>query len=147
MVVLEVLARCQDFISAQRLHSLLVAEDLRISLSTVYRALRELETADSVDVVRDDVGERLYRLRPEDGHRHYLICRSCGRSWPVDSEDVEQWAERIAADHGFAAVEHTVELTGVCGDCQPASDEGESLSCHPDSGRRTPAHRARSYAS
>ncbi|GAB2972190.1 hypothetical protein GCM10023080_040300 [Streptomyces pseudoechinosporeus] len=83
----------------------------------MYRALRELEASGGVDVVQVAAGERLYRRQPADGHRHYLICRSCGRSRPVGSEVVEEWAGQIAADSGFSAVEHTVELTGVCADC------------------------------
>nr|WP_206440794.1 Fur family transcriptional regulator [Streptomyces scabichelini] len=108
---------CQDFVSAQDLHAQLTADGSRIGLTTVYRALRELEASGGVDVVQVAAGERLYRRRPADGHRHYLICRSCGRSRPVDSEVVEEWAGQIAADSGFTAVEHTVELTGVCADC------------------------------
>jgi Fur family ferric uptake transcriptional regulator len=38
---------------------------------------------------------------------------------------VEEWAGRIASDTGYAAVEHTVELTGICTACQPSGDEGE----------------------
>jgi Fur family transcriptional regulator, ferric uptake regulator len=141
--VLSVLTGCQDFVSAQELHALLTAADVPIGLTTVYRALRDLEAAGGVDVVRDDAGERLYRRRPADGHRHYLICRACGRSRPVDSEAVERWADRIGSDTGFAAVEHTVELTGICADCQPATDEAEPLPC-----RWEPAQgRARSRAS
>jgi Fur family transcriptional regulator, ferric uptake regulator len=32
---------------------------------------------------------------------------------------VEEWADRITAATGFAAVEHTVELSGMRTDCQP----------------------------
>jgi Fur family ferric uptake transcriptional regulator len=123
--VMRVLASCQDFVSAQELHGRLVADAQSIGLTTVYRALRELEAAGGVDVVRDDAGGRLYRQRPADGHRHYLICRCCGSSRPVDSEVVEQWADRIAAETGFAAVQHTVELTGLCADCHTTTGEGE----------------------
>jgi Fur family ferric uptake transcriptional regulator len=137
--VRQILAGCQDFVSAQELHALVTAGGHAVGLTTVYRALRELELGGSVDVVRDAAGGRLYRLRPADGHRHYLICRDCGRSRPVDSEVVERWAGRIAADAGFAAVEHTVELTGVCADCLPRADprppfgdEGEETPCHWD---------------
>ncbi|MFF4144808.1 Fur family transcriptional regulator [Streptomyces sp. NPDC001698] len=147
MAVTRTLASCQDFVSAQELYALLVAGDHAIGLTTVYRALRELEADGGVDVVRDEAGGRLYRLRPADGHRHYLMCRDCGRSRPVDSDVVEEWAGRIAADTGFAAVEHTVELTGVCTDCLPSmdggrssSDEGEEPPCHWD---RTPDPRGR----
>jgi Fur family ferric uptake transcriptional regulator len=130
--VTRALAGCQDFVSAQELYALVLADGHAIGLTTVYRALRELEADGNVDVVRDETGGRLYRLRPADGHRHYLMCRDCGRSRPVDSEVVEQWASRIAADTGFAAVEHTVELTGVCAECRPSGDEGEEPPCHWD---------------
>ncbi|MBC2904783.1 transcriptional repressor [Streptomyces cupreus] len=120
--LLEALANCHDFISAQDLHARMTAEGTRIGLTTVYRGLRDLEAADAVDVIQASAGERLYRWRPGDSHRHYLICRACGSSRPVDSEVVEEWAGRIASDSGFAAVEHTVELTGVCAGCQPATE-------------------------
>ncbi|MFF0435665.1 Fur family transcriptional regulator [Streptomyces sp. NPDC004327] len=133
------LAGCQDFVSARELYDLLLKSDQTIGLTTVYRALRDLETDGRVDVVRDETNGRLYRLRPADGHRHYLMCRACGSSRPVDSDIVEEWAGRIAADTGFAAVEHIVELTGVCADCLPRTagprphrDEGEEPRCHWD---------------
>ncbi|MGP3975677.1 Fur family transcriptional regulator [Streptomyces sp. 8N114] len=145
--VLRELAGCQDFVSAQELHTLLVTGDHSIGLTTVYRALRELEADGGVDVVRDETGGRLFLLRPSDGHRHYLICRCCSRSRPVDAEVVEQWAASVAADTGYVAVEHTVELTGLCAECRPATgdQEGEpELSCHwkPDH-RDDPDHRGR----
>jgi Fur family transcriptional regulator, ferric uptake regulator len=127
--VLRVLGRCHDFVSAQELHGLLAAEANPIGLTTVYRALRALETTGRLDVIRDDAGERLYRQRPAEGHRHYLVCRSCGRSRPVDSEVVEQWAGRIAESTGYAEVEHTVELTGVCAGCRTTARTGEPP-CH-----------------
>ncbi|WP_078966945.1 metal ABC transporter permease [Streptomyces sp. WM6378] len=69
--------------------------------------------------VRDRGGERLYRHRPSAEHRHYLLCRTCSLSMPIDSAAVETWAEHIARSSGFAEVEHTVELTGLCPDCRP----------------------------
>jgi Fur family ferric uptake transcriptional regulator len=142
------LAGRQDFVSARELHALLVAETLPIGLTTVYRALREMEADGGVDVVRDEAGGRLYRRRPADGHRHYLICRCCGRSRPVESEVVEEWADRIAADTGFAAVQHTVELTGLCADCDTTTDErGEGSSCRWEPDHRGSRGRARSCAS
>ncbi|GHG98979.1 Fur family transcriptional regulator [Streptomyces lanatus] len=125
LAVMRALADCEDFVSAQALHNLLVENGIRVGLTTVYRALRDLEASGGADVVRDDAGERLYRTRPADGHRHYLLCRACGRSRPVDSAIVEEWAGRIAASTGYAAMEHTVELTGICTTCQPSGEEGE----------------------
>lgn len=115
--LLAALDECPDFISAQALHARIAHEPFSISLTTVYRKLRELEIDGTLDVVRDERGERLYRRRAAVGHRHYLICRSCGRSEPVDSDAVEEWAERIGPSMGFTDVEHTVELTGICTQC------------------------------
>ncbi len=118
--VLRVLSGCQEFISAQLLHAGLLAAGSRVGLSTVYRTLTALATAGRADVVRDANGERLFRYRPDDDHRHYLICRRCGISVPVDSALVETWADQIARTSGFADVQHTVELAGTCTSCTAA---------------------------
>jgi Fur family ferric uptake transcriptional regulator len=31
---------------------------------------------------------------------------------------VEQWADRVAGEHGFADVSHTLEIFGTCADCR-----------------------------
>ncbi|MFE6685723.1 Fur family transcriptional regulator [Streptomyces sp. NPDC057743] len=121
--VIRVLDHCADFVSAQALHERMATADLPVGLATVYRTLRELERAGCLDVVRDETGERRYRKRPDDGHRHYLICRACGRSRPVESQAVEEWAERTGRISGYAAVEHIVELTGICSRCRPDTPE------------------------
>jgi Fur family ferric uptake transcriptional regulator len=33
---------------------------------------------------------------------------------------VERWADRVAADHGFADVDHTLEIIGTCTTCASA---------------------------
>lgn len=126
VAVLAVLADRQDFVSARQLHALLAAEGIRLGLSTVYRVLRDLEASDGVDITQVRSGERLFRMCLAGRHRHYLICRSCCRSRPVDAREVERWAGKVAAGSGFASVEHAVELTGVCGECQSAA-EGEEV--------------------
>ncbi|GAA2767024.1 Fur family transcriptional regulator [Streptomyces paradoxus] len=124
--VLAALRACDGFISAQTLHAALVADGVTVGLTTVYRTLRLLETAGHVDMVRDGDGERLYRPRPDEGHRHYLVCRECGLSLAVDAEEVERWVTRIARDIGFHAVSHTVELTGVCDECLSRPDRRQA---------------------
>ncbi|MEW2134704.1 transcriptional repressor [Streptomyces sp. NPDC005435] len=116
--VLLVLRDAATFVSATELHAALTADGAAIGLTTVYRTLRVLERTGHVDVMRDKTGERLYRPRPADGHRHYLVCRRCGHSRPVDADSVERWAESLTASTGFTEVEHTLELTGVCEPCQ-----------------------------
>ncbi|GHB94953.1 MULTISPECIES: Fur family transcriptional regulator [Streptomyces rochei group] len=116
--VLNALHGRTGFTSAQELHEALEADGVTIGLTTVYRTLHALDRSGRVDVVRDRTGERLYRHRPTDGHRHYIVCRDCGLSAAVEAEAVERWADEVAETMGFAEVEHTVELSGVCGPCR-----------------------------
>ncbi|MEU9384891.1 transcriptional repressor [Streptomyces sp. NPDC048279] len=116
--VLRALHEAAGFASARDLHRALTAGGAAVGLTTVYRTLRMLERDGRVDIVRVKAGERLYRSRPADGHRHYLVCRRCGLSLAVAAEAVERWADGVAADTGFSAVEHTVELSGICGQCE-----------------------------
>jgi Fur family ferric uptake transcriptional regulator len=34
---------------------------------------------------------------------------------------VERWADRIADEHGFADVSHTLEIFGTCAQCRDAA--------------------------
>ncbi|WP_354638230.1 Fur family transcriptional regulator [Kitasatospora camelliae] len=95
----------------------MATEGTAVGLSTVYRAPASLAAAGLTDAVRDDAGERFFRYRPQSHHRHYLVCRGCGHSQEIDSEQVEAWAARIAEESGFTDVHHTVEPAGACPSC------------------------------
>ncbi|KUH39582.1 MULTISPECIES: Fur family transcriptional regulator [Streptomyces] len=124
VAVAAALAERAEFVSAQELHGLMSDSGVRVGLTTVYRALQDLERAGGADVVRDDAGERLYRHRPGAGHRHYLVCRSCRRDEPLDTGVIEEWVAAVVRSRGFAEVEHTLELTGLCADCRNGGEHG-----------------------
>lgn len=107
----------RTFTSAQALYAGLRADGQRVGLATVYRHLQALAEAGEVDVLRTDDGETVYRRCASDRHHHHLVCRSCGRTVEVADRAVEQWADRVAAEHGFRDVEHTVEVFGTCRTC------------------------------
>jgi Fur family ferric uptake transcriptional regulator len=114
--VLEELRRSDDFRSAQDIHAAMRAEGASVGLATVYRALQSLVESESADLLRTDAGEMVYRLCGV-AHHHHLVCRSCGKTVEVQGPGVERWADQMATKHGFADVRHTVELSGICGDC------------------------------
>jgi Fur family ferric uptake transcriptional regulator len=35
----------------------------------------------------------------------------------VEGRTIERWTERVAAEAGFTAVDHTLEIFGLCSDC------------------------------
>ena len=111
-----VLDSVTDFRSAQELHDLLRRRGENVGLTTVYRTLQTFAESGEVDVLRTDDGESVYR-RCSRGHHHHLVCRECGRAVEVEGPAVEQWADRVAAEHGFTEVSHTMEIFGRCADC------------------------------
>jgi Fur family transcriptional regulator, ferric uptake regulator len=114
--VAQLLDQLDNFRSAQELHEELRTRGQGIGLTTVYRTLQSLADAGEVDVLRIDTGEAVYR-RCSSHHHHHLVCRSCGRTVEVEGPAVERWAEKVAAEHGFTQVSHTVEVFGTCGQC------------------------------
>lgn len=107
----------EDFVSAQDLHRRLQDRRESVSLATAYRTLQSLARSGEVDVLRTVDGEAIYRRCQAEHHHHHLVCRSCGATVELQAPAVERWAERTAADHGYTDVDHTVEITGLCGNC------------------------------
>jgi len=105
-----------DFRSAQELHDLLRRRGEAVGLTTVYRTLQALADSGEVDVLRTAEGESVYR-RCSSGHHHHLVCRACGRTVEVAGPAVERWTDRIASEHGFVDVSHTLEVFGTCPSC------------------------------
>ncbi len=114
-----VFADLEGFHSAQAVHARLRDGGDAVGLATVYRAVQSLADDGELDSIRTDSGEALYR-RCSPQHHHHLVCRGCGRTVEVDGPAVEQWADRVAGEHGFADISHTLEIFGTCAECRAA---------------------------
>ncbi|GAB3673777.1 Fur family transcriptional regulator [Angustibacter aerolatus] len=107
------LASEPTFRSAQDVHAALRASGSPVGLATVYRALQGMVEDGAADALRTGDGEVVYR-RCSQGHHHHLVCRECGRTVEVEGPTVERWATRVAEQHGFHDVSHTLEVFGTC---------------------------------
>ena len=116
----EALADAPGFVSAQALHATLRDDATGIGLATVYRALATLAASGEADQLQSPEGEAIYRACASEGHHHHLICRSCGRAVEIEAHEVEAWAQRTAAAHGFTQAEHVVDIFGLCDSCAAA---------------------------
>jgi Fur family ferric uptake transcriptional regulator len=112
-----ILEGSEGFRSAQDLFTELRSNGENVGLTTVYSQLRALADAGEIDALRGEDGETRYRRCDTDHHHHHLICRVCGRTVEVEGPEVERWATRVAADHGFVDVVHTLEVLGTCHEC------------------------------
>mgnify|MGYP000843811940 FL=1 len=120
------LTRVPDFRSAQQIFEDLHKQGHKVGLATVYRNLQALADGRDVDVLRSVDGESLFRVCHSSTHHHHLVCRNCGHTEEIELETTEKWIHDIASAHGFTAVEHSVELFGLCQTCSAsaADDKG-----------------------
>ncbi len=114
--VREALGDSEGFVSAQTLHASLKHSGSTVGLATVYRALADLATEGEADALQQD-GESLYRACTPGIHHHHLICRNCGKTIEIAADEVEQWAQSVAAQHGFTQPQHVVDVFGYCPQC------------------------------
>ncbi len=126
LAVTDLLQASTAFMSAQTLHGQLHDQGHRIGLATVYRILQAMAEDGQVDVRRTESGEMSFR-RCSSHHHHHLVCRSCGRAVEVTSYPIEVAVSHLAREGGFTALEHSVEITGLCRDCAPDTPELGSL--------------------
>lgn len=115
--ILALLAGTGEFRSPQQLHAVLRGRGSAVGLATVYRTLKLLAMAGEIDHVLLPDGERRYRRCGHIRHHHHLVCRSCGTTVVAQDPVIERWTLKLAADHGFTEVSHTLEIFGLCAEC------------------------------
>jgi Fur family ferric uptake transcriptional regulator len=88
--------------------------------ATVFRFVSILEEKELVRRVAWIDGSTRHEIRTGNGHQHhhYLICRTCQKVEPLDECVVERFEDQIAKERGYSGLSHSLQLSGVCPDCQ-----------------------------
>jgi Fe2+ or Zn2+ uptake regulation protein len=120
-LVLQILAEAEGHLDAADIYERGRRQDVRLSLSTVYRTLSVLKEAGVVRELHLDGEHHHYELDDKDEHSH-LVCLACSRVIEVDSTVFAEAALAVARAHGFDIASAQVELAGHCEDCR--SQEG-----------------------
>ena len=91
---------------------------------TVYRALEFLQEQGLVHKI-SSLNAFVGCPHPGTHHRSgFLICRNCKRAAELDTNAAHVVLSKQAAELKFAIEQETIEIVGLCGDCQKAG-EGE----------------------
>jgi Fur family transcriptional regulator, ferric uptake regulator len=85
--------------------------------ASVYRTVELLE--------RLGIAQRLYsgwkyKIELTDKfteHHHHLTCLACGRTTPINEQELESFIVDLAHRHGFQPTIHQVEIQGFCSHC------------------------------
>lgn len=111
-------------LGAEEVHQRLLQGGERVSLATVYRTLRLLNTMGLLQELELPEGGRRFELA-SDTHRnhHHLVCVRCGRTEEFESPAVLAAGEEAAANHVFLLLECVLNVRGLCPAC--ASQDGQ----------------------
>lgn len=116
--IVRTLFRVAGPLSAAELHKRLRSS---VPLSSLYRSLTVLEEAGVLiphhgSITRFELAEWLT------GHHHHLVCNECGTVEDVELEDEREsrlhvLALQVADGAGFFVTDHTLEIEGLCRQC------------------------------
>jgi Fe2+ or Zn2+ uptake regulation protein len=110
-LVIELLARTDEHLTADDLATRIHGAHPEIHLSTVYRTLDSLREWELLEHVRQAHGPSFFHLAG--AHRH-LVCDDCGRIHDVPAEEFDALVERIRELYAFELRLGQVALVGRC---------------------------------
>jgi Fur family transcriptional regulator, ferric uptake regulator len=105
--------------SAEQLVSELAAapEGPKIGRATIYRTLEVLAAIDVLTRIVQPDGHPTY-IWGTPGHRHHLLCESCGTTVTFTACPVDDLVHSLTKDTRFEIHDHVLEVFGVCPSCQ-----------------------------
>ncbi len=119
--IIEVLINSPRALQPAEVYALSKTKYAAIGLVTVYRTLERLESLELIQRVHREDG--CHMLMPAaDGHEHYLICTSCGRTILFQGDDLGKLFTKVENTTGFEISEHWLQLFGTCPECQEQKD-------------------------
>ena len=117
-IVEQVFASHEHFDAEQLIERLTSRKDgRRVSRSTVYRTLAQLEEAGLLRKVARANDRDIYEHDYGYPQHDHLICKRCGELIEFENDAISRLLEEVAADHGFRMDGHRLEVSGICKAC------------------------------
>ena len=111
-IIARVLSEANDHPDVEEVHKRASAQDMNISLSTVYRTVRLFEEAGILERHEFGDGRARYEQVASEHHDHLIDMRT-GKVIEFRNEQVERLQEAIARELGYKLIDHRLELYGV----------------------------------
>jgi Fur family ferric uptake transcriptional regulator len=117
-LVMEIIASSPTALSPQEIYQISLQEDQSLGIASVYRTVEMLEKLNLVQQVHEPGG--CHGIWPAlEGHKHYLICRDCGRMEIIPgNENIDGYIRRVEDQTGYQVDDHWLQLFGHCGECE-----------------------------
>src|SRR5690554_6472868 len=99
----------EHHLSAEDVYKKLLDQGDDVGLATVYRVLTQFETAGLVLRHNFEGGHAVFEMAGDDHHDH-MVCTQTGEVIEFVDEIIEERQQKIAAEHGYEIVDHSLIL-------------------------------------
>ena len=96
-------------LSAADIYKNLLRSDEDIGLATVYRVLTQCEAAGLVTRHNFEGGHSVFEL-DDGGHHDHMVCVDSGDVIEFFNEEIELLQRKMAAEHGYELLDHSLVL-------------------------------------
>jgi Fur family ferric uptake transcriptional regulator len=117
--IVELVFNTRQHFTAEQLYDWARARDASVSRATVYRTLTLLTESGLIQEL--ELGKEVkyydpnYAAHPDHNH---IICLDCGNIIEFDSPEIDQQAQKIAQDLGFAVKSRRLQILATCDELQ-----------------------------
>ncbi len=127
LLLLDLIEQTEGQVDVYELYRRAKERNRRLSLSTVYRALRLFTELGILDDLHHEA-HHYHTLKLSSEHYH-LVCLGCGQVVEFESPLVEALKEAVGSQNRFAVTRGDVHLSGYCERCRETGklrpDDGE----------------------
>jgi len=116
--ILEILENTKDrHLRAEDVYQILREAGDDVGLATVYRVLTQFEEAGLVRRHHFEGEHSVFEL--DDGaHHDHLVCVKCNKIEEFIDAVIEERQQAVAKQAGFNLIDHSLNMYGICKECQ-----------------------------
>ena len=111
-VIAKIMSESDDHPNVDELYKRVSKIDSKISIATVYRTVKLFEEA-GILAKHDFRGGKARYEELSEGHHDHLIDIKTGEIIEFVDDEIEKLQKRVADRHGYALVDHKLELYGI----------------------------------
>lgn len=118
-IILQILLNIDDHLNAEEVLDIVKEKypEQKIGIATIYRTLNFLEEVNLISSISFGKDGKKYEGNTDQHHDH-IICTDCAKIVEFLDNTIEKKQEEIAAKNGFKITDHTMQIFGLCSDCQ-----------------------------
>jgi Fur family ferric uptake transcriptional regulator len=119
LLLLELIEQTEGQLDVYDIYRKAKERNRKLSLSTVYRALRLFTELGIVDDLQYD--QHHYHAAKLSSEHYHLVCLGCGQVVEFESELVDALKESVGSHYRFAVTRGEVNLSGYCRRCRKSA--------------------------